>query len=169
MAIISKKSWRSALVGLGLAANLLTAQDAQPTRADSTAHALDSVRVTATRGIRASYITRALHTATRTEAQLRDLPQSVTVVSRSLVADRAMQSMADVVRLLPGVSMGQGEGHRDAPTMRGISSTADLYVDGVRDDAQYLRDLYNVERIEALKGPNAMTFGRGGGEGCSIG
>ncbi len=73
--------------------------------------------------------------------------------------------MADVVRYIPGVTMGQGEGHRDAPTIRGNSSTADFFVDGVRDDAQYLRDVYNVERVEALKGPNAMVFGRGGGGG----
>jgi outer membrane receptor protein involved in Fe transport len=61
--------------------------------------------------------------------------------------------------------MGQGEGHRDAPTIRGNSTTADFYVDGVRDDVQYFRDLYNVERVEALKGSNAMIFGRGGGGG----
>jgi catecholate siderophore receptor len=73
--------------------------------------------------------------------------------------------MADVVHYIPGISMGQGEGHRDAPTIRGQSSTADFFSDGVRDDAQYLRDLYNVERVEALKGPNAMIFGRGGGGG----
>ncbi|HEX7942096.1 MAG TPA: TonB-dependent siderophore receptor, partial [Gemmatimonadaceae bacterium] len=73
--------------------------------------------------------------------------------------------MADVVRYIPGVTMAQGEGHRDAPVIRGQSSTADFFVDGVRDDAQYLRDLYNVERVEALKGSNAMIFGRGGGGG----
>jgi outer membrane receptor for monomeric catechols len=61
--------------------------------------------------------------------------------------------------------MGQGEGHRDAPTIRGNSSTADFVVDGVRDDAQYYRDFYNLERVEALRGSNAMVFGRGGGGG----
>ena len=49
--------------------------------------------------------------------------------------------------------------------MRGNSSSADFFVDGVRDDVQYYRDLYNVDRVEALKGPNAMIFGRGGGGG----
>ena len=73
--------------------------------------------------------------------------------------------MADVVRYVPGVTMGQGEGNRDQPTIRGNNSTADFFVDGVRDDVQYFRDLYNVERVEALKGPNAMIFGRGGGGG----
>ncbi len=73
--------------------------------------------------------------------------------------------MAEVVRYVPGITMGLGEGHRDAPTIRGNSSTADFFIDGVRDDAQYYRDVYNVERVEALKGSNAMVFGRGGGGG----
>src|SRR5207237_7576680 len=73
--------------------------------------------------------------------------------------------MGDVVRYVPGVTMSGGEGHRDQPTIRGNSTTADFFVDGVRDDAQYYRDLYDVERVEALKGANAMTFGRGGGGG----
>jgi len=76
-----------------------------------------------------------------------------------------MQNMADVVRYIPSISMAQGEGHRDAPTIRGNSSTADFFVDGIRDDAQYYRDTYNLERVEALKGSNAMIFGRAGGGG----
>jgi catecholate siderophore receptor len=103
--------------------------------------------------------------ATKTETPLRDVPQSVSVVTSEVIADQSMQGMADVVRYVPGVTMGQGEGHRDAPTIRGNASTADFFVDGVRDDVQYLRDVYNVERVEALKGSNAMTFGRGGGGG----
>lgn len=103
--------------------------------------------------------------AMRTESLLRETPQAVTVVSRDLISDQAMQSMADLVRVIPGVTMGQGEGHRDAPTIRGNSSTADFFVDGVRDDVQYYRDLYNVEQVEGLKGANAMIFGRGGGGG----
>src|SRR6185436_4223129 len=69
---------------------------------------------------------------------------------------------ADVVRYMPGVGMSQGEGNRDTPIFRGNSSTSDFYVDGVRDDLQYFRDTYNLDRVEALKGPNGMIFGRGG-------
>lgn len=104
-------------------------------------------------------------TATKTDIPLRDAPQTISIVTRDVISDQSMQSMTDVMRLIPGVAMGQGEGHRDAPTMRGNSSTADFFVDGVRDDAQYYRDLYNVERVEALKGANALMFGRGGGGG----
>ena len=70
-----------------------------------------------------------------------------------LIGDQSMQSMADVVRYVPGVGIAQGEGNRDTPVLRGNSSTADFFVDGVRDDVQYFRDLYNVERVEALQGP----------------
>ncbi|HEV7923168.1 MAG TPA: TonB-dependent siderophore receptor [Thermoanaerobaculia bacterium] len=101
-------------------------------------------------------------TATRTDTPLRDVPQSVTVISRETIAEQKMQSMADVVRYVPGIGVAQGEGNRDTPVFRGNSSTSDFFVDGIRDDVQYFRDLYNVERVEALKGPNAMIFGRGG-------
>ncbi|PZO53793.1 MAG: TonB-dependent siderophore receptor [Alphaproteobacteria bacterium] len=116
-------------------------------------------------GQRPSYSDRETSTATRTDADLRDVPQSVTVITDDLIRDQGMRTMADVVRYVPGVTMGQGEGHRDAPTIRGNATTADFFVDGVRDDVQYYRDLYNAERIEVLKGSNAMIFGRGGGGG----
>ncbi|HEU0122215.1 MAG TPA: TonB-dependent siderophore receptor [Bryobacteraceae bacterium] len=104
-------------------------------------------------------------TATKTPTPLLDVPQSVTTVSRELMKDQLMMSLADVVRYVPGITMAQGEGHRDAPVIRGNSTTSDFYVNGVRDDVQYFRDLYNLERVEAVKGPNAMIFGRGGGGG----
>jgi catecholate siderophore receptor len=121
---------------------------------------LDEVLVEATR-----YSTPKTTSATKTDTPLRDVPQAVSVITEELVRDQAMRSMADVARYVPGVTMGQGEGHRDAPTLRGNATTADFFVDGVRDDVQYFRDLYNAERIEVLKGPNAMIFGRGGGGG----
>jgi len=103
--------------------------------------------------------------AIKAPTPLQDVPQAISVVSRDLIRDQSMQSMADVVRYVPGITMAQGEGHRDAPVIRGNVTTSDFYVNGVRDDVQYYRDLYNVERVEAVKGANAMTFGRGGGGG----
>ena len=114
---------------------------------------------------RPGYETVAISSATRTATPLRDLPQSVTVVSQQLVKDQLMTSIGDVVRYMPGVAYHQGENNRDQVIMRGNGSSADFFVDGVRDDVQYFRDLYNAERIEVLKGPNAMIFGRGGGGG----
>jgi catecholate siderophore receptor len=129
------------------------------------AHPLLRIVVRGVQNRATGYATRTTSTATRTDTPLLDTPQSVVVVTSELISDQSMQSLADVVRYVPGITMGQGEGHRDQPTIRGNSTTADFFVDGVRDDAQYYRDLYNVDRVEALKGPNAMIFGRGGGGG----
>jgi catecholate siderophore receptor len=121
----------------------------------------DRVDVDARLGHRATVV----GSATKTPTPLRDVPQAVSVVTRELIADQRMASMADVVRFMPGVTMAQGEGNRDTPILRGNASTSDFFVDGVRDDVQYFRDVYNLERVEALKGPNAMIFGRGGAGG----
>ncbi len=103
--------------------------------------------------------------ATKTDTPLIDVPQSISVVTRQQLDDQAQHSMADVLRYVPGTTVGQGEGNRDQITIRGQNSTADFFVDGVRDDVQYYRNLYNIERIEVLKGPSALIFGRGGGGG----
>jgi catecholate siderophore receptor len=123
------------------------------------------VRIIGSNNRSSGYLRFETSSATKTPTLLRDIPQAVTVINRVLIRDQGMQGMADVVRYVPGITMGQGEGNRDQPTIRGNSTSADFFVDGVRDDAQYYRDLYNVERVEALKGSNAMVFGRGGGGG----
>src|SRR5687768_9337328 len=125
---------------------------------------LKPVRVDGLRN-RATYARGFSRMATKTPALARDVPQSLLMVNSQLVRDQGMQGMADVVRDVSCITTGQGEGNRDQPTIRGNSSTADFFVDGVRDDAQYMRDLYNVDRVEAPKGSNAMVFGRGGGGG----
>ncbi|MBB4637647.1 TonB-dependent siderophore receptor [Longimicrobium terrae] len=155
---------RMLLAGTGMTARIVGGETAFITRdgGDRT-YAMTPVTVVSERS--RGYGAPRTTTATKTDTPLRDAPQSVSVVTRQVIADQAMQGMSDVVRYVPGISMGQGEGHRDAPTIRGQSSTADFFVDGVRDDVQYLRDLYNTERVEALKGSNAMIFGRGGGGG----
>lgn len=104
-------------------------------------------------------------TFTKTDTALKDVPASVSVVPAELMQDQAMQGMSDVFRYVPGVLTHQGEGNRDQVILRGISTTADFYVDGIRDDAQVFRDLYNLERVEVLKGPGGMIFGRGGAGG----
>ena len=104
-------------------------------------------------------------TFTKTDTPLKEVPASITVVPAQLMKDQAMRSLADVIRYVPGASVHQGEGNRDQFILRGISTTADLYVDGVRDDAQVFRDLYNLERVEVLKGTAGMIFGRGGAGG----
>jgi catecholate siderophore receptor len=111
------------------------------------------------------YVAPAVTSATKTLTALRDVPQSVTVITRQLMADQLMQSIGDAIRYVPGVSVHQGENNRDQVIIRGNNSSADFFLNGVRDDVQYYRDLYNLERVEAIKGPNATMFGRGGGGG----
>jgi catecholate siderophore receptor len=101
-------------------------------------------------------------TATKTDTELLNVPQSVSVVNQDQIKDQAISSMAEAVRYTPGLGFAQGEGNRDTPVFRGNSSTADFFVDGIRDDVQYFRDTYNIERVEIFRGPNAMIFGRGG-------
>jgi len=123
---------------------------------------LDTVEVIADAPHPISYHTRNSSTATRTDTPLVDVPQAVSVVNRAQVQDQSAQNIGDVVRYVPGVAMAQGEGNRETPVLRGNATTSDFFVNGLRDDVQYYRDLYNIERIEILKGPNAMIFGRGG-------
>ena len=112
-----------------------------------------------------TYHQHSIVSAMKSATALIDTPQAVQVITRDQIEDQAMQGVSDAVRYMPGVGMAQGEGHRNAPIMRGVMSTANLFVDGMRDDVEYFRDLYNVDRVEALSGPNAMIFGRGGGGG----
>jgi catecholate siderophore receptor len=121
----------------------------------------EAVTVSAPAGYEVPVIT----SATKTPTPLRDVPQSVTVVTKELIKDQLMMSLGDVVRYVPGITAHQGENNRDQIIVRGNSSSADFFVNGVRDDVQYYRDLYNLERVEALKGANAMMFGRGGAGG----
>jgi catecholate siderophore receptor len=121
----------------------------------------DSVTVTASPG----YDTALISSATRTSTPLRDVPQSVTVTTQARIKDQILSSVGDLVRYVPGIQAHQGENNRDQIIVRGQSSSADFFLNGVRDDVQYYRDFYNLERVEALKGPNAMVFGRGGGGG----
>jgi catecholate siderophore receptor len=111
------------------------------------------------------YLAARTSSATRTDTALLDVPQTVDILTRDRLDDQAFLSIADALRYVPGATTGQGEGHRDQPTLRGNNSTADFFVDGLRDDVQYYRDFYNIERLEIMKGPNAMIFGRGGGGG----
>jgi catecholate siderophore receptor len=129
---------------------------------DSSEGAQGTIVVT---GERTAYGVRATSTATKTNTDIRNIPQALSVISEAQIEDQQLRSVADLLNFVPGASYGSGEGNRDQIVLRGNSSTADFFVDGVRDDTQYFRDFYNIGRVEVLKGPNAMIFGRGGGGG----
>ena len=112
--------------------------------------------------VRGSYLQSSEVSALRTPTPILDVPQSLSIVTSEEILRRGFTSVSDIIEYLPGVSMSQGEGHRDAVVFRGVRSTADFFIDGVRDDVQYYRPLYNLEQLEVLRGPNALLFGRGG-------
>ena len=111
------------------------------------------------------YKTGTSRSSTRTETPLLDTPQAISVVTQDQIRDQNITSIAEAIRYVPGFNTQQGEGNRDQLTIRGNSTSADFFIDGARDDVQYYRDFYNIDRIEFLKGPNAMAFGRGGSGG----
>lgn len=100
--------------------------------------------------------------ATRTPTALIDTPQSISVVTEAQIEEQQFRSLGELFLYVPGISVSQGEAHRDAINIRGNQTTADFFIDGLRDDVQYFRPLYNVERVEILRGANALLFGRGG-------
>ena len=100
--------------------------------------------------------------ALKTPTPIIDVPQSLSIVTADQITLQGFTSIGDIINYTPGVNTSQGEGHRDAVVFRGVRSTADFFIDGVRDDVQYYRPLYNLEQVEILRGPNALFFGRGG-------
>lgn len=113
-----------------------------------------------------TYAASVSRSAMRTETPLVDTPQAVSVVTKKQIADQAATSLADATRYTPGLTFAQGEGNRDQVVIRGSNTTSDFFVDGIRDDVQYYRDLYNVEQLEIVKGSNALAFGRGASGGA---
>ena len=103
--------------------------------------------------------------STKTATPLVDVPQSISVVTKEQIGDQMLSSLGDILRYTPGVTVHQGENNRDEAIIRGQDTSSSFYLNGVRDDVQYYRDPYNLGRLETLKGPNAMIFGRGGGGG----
>ena len=149
---------------LAPASPLAASQPARAARA-AASHRLAAGTEIVVTGERVKYGVKRTSTATKTDTDVKNIPQALTVISSGQIADQQLRSVADLLTFVPGASYNSGEGNRDTLVLRGNSSTADFFIDGVRDDVQYFRDFYNVDRVEVLKGPNAMIFGRGGGGG----
>jgi catecholate siderophore receptor len=95
---------------------------------------------------------------------IRDIPQSITVIPQELMQEQAVMSFRDALRNVTGISLAAGEGggaQGDNLTLRGFSARNDYFLDGIRDQGSYTRDVFNLESIEVLKGPSAVLFGRG--------
>lgn len=116
----------------------------------------DSVRATTT-------------TIGKGKQDLRDIPQSITVVTEKLMDDRAQETFKDVLHNTAGVSFQAAEGGEEDIRLRGFSlaTTGDIFLDGMRDPAFYDRDTFNNDRIELLRGSASMLFGRGSTGGAA--
>lgn len=95
--------------------------------------------------------------------QLRDIPQSVTVVTERLIDDRNLDTVKETLKNTAGVTFLAAEGGEEDIRLRGfaLQSTGDMFVDGIRDPAFYDRDTFNLDRLELLRGSASMLFGRG--------
>ena len=102
-------------------------------------------------------------TANKFETDLRDVPQSVSVVTKELIESQRAFNLRDALRNVSGLTIAAGEGGRtgDSITLRGYAANSDFYLDGVKDNGQYNRDTFFQERVEVLKGPSSVMFGRG--------
>ncbi|WP_240610167.1 TonB-dependent receptor [Sphingomonas pokkalii] len=103
--------------------------------------------------------------ALKLDAPLRDIPQTIDVIPDQVIRDQRALSLQDAVKNVAGIGMATGDGQRDQFVIRGNIAYGDLFIDGVRDDALYFRDLSNIERIEVLKGPASVLYGRGSSGG----
>ena len=94
---------------------------------------------------------------------LRDIPQSVTVFTERLMADRNQDDFREVLRTTSGVTFQAGETGEEDVRLRGFSlgQAGDIYIDGMKDAPLYERDTFNNDRVEVLKGSASMLFGKG--------
>lgn len=162
----------AASLAIIFAAQTLSGQDAQtssqtssstaPVQTDNSSDDDDAVLKLDDFVVKSGYLYSNQINALKTPTPVIDVPQSLSIVDSDDIALRGFTSIGDIIDYTPGVNNSQGEGHRDAVVFRGIRSTADFFVDGIRDDVQYYRPLYNIDQVEILRGPNALFFGRGG-------
>jgi len=161
--VVSRRAVRTAILSSVASAMLLPAMAAAETAdADQDSQERRDIIVNGRLEAESGYKVSASRSASRTDTPLIDVPQAINVVTVKQIEDQAANSIGDAIRYVPGVFSAQGEGNRETLIFRGNSTTGDFFVDGTRDDVQTYRDLYNIERLEIFKGPNAMIFGRGG-------
>ncbi|MCA0367990.1 MAG: TonB-dependent receptor [Proteobacteria bacterium] len=101
-------------------------------------------------------------------APLVDTPRAVTVIPQAIIEQTAASSLQDLLSNSPGITFGAGEGGQplaDRPFIRGQSSGNNIFLDGVRDTGGQQREVFNLEQVEVIKGPDAVYSGRGSGGG----
>ncbi len=125
--------------------------------------AADSVQKVEIDGERSQDFTRNAVSLSKLPADLHDVPQSITVLSKSLLQSQGAASLADALRNVPGITLGGAEGGQigNNINLNGFTARTDIYLDGFRDRGQYYRDTFALDSVEVLMGPSSMLFGRG--------
>ena len=151
----------------GWAQNLTPTPSIAATTATSSTPAdgksLAPVTVTGTRDRASETYQSGVTTIGKVPIAAKDVPQSLTVVNEKLIHDQGKDSFKSALENVIGITFEAGEGGRigDNIRLRGFSVAGDIYLDGIRDIAQYNRDTFNYDRIEVLRGSASMLFGRG--------
>ncbi|WP_426994002.1 TonB-dependent receptor plug domain-containing protein [Methylomonas sp. CM2] len=162
----SAAKWRlGALLPLGAAlSGMALAEPPAGQTADSEQEiVLDDVKVKAGRDKPTSrFKADTSTTGSKTEMAIRDIPQSISVVKKELIESQNAFNLRDALRNVSGLTIAAGEGGRtgDSITLRGFAANSDQYLDGVKDNGQYNRDTFFIERAEVLKGASSILFGR---------
>jgi len=138
------------------------AATAQTNAAGADAQTLPTIGVQA-QTVQPDFQTEHSSVGAKTPTALRDIPQTVTVINRDLLASQGATSFTDALRNAPGVTIGAAEGGQigNNINLRGFTAQNDIYLDGFRDRNQYYRDTFDLESLEVLYGPSSMLFGRG--------
>ena len=136
---------------------------ATPSAGAPAANTLAPVTVTGTRDRVDQTYQSGLTSVGKVPVPAKDIPQSLTVVNEKLMHDQGKDSVKSALENVVGITFEAGEGGRvgDNIRLRGFSTAGDIYLDGMRDIAQYNRDIFNIDHIEVLRGPASMLFGQG--------
>lgn len=150
------------------AASMLCAAPASAQALDPTADSGAQAQETPLEGLEVVGERRGQPQSPEHVAPLMDTPRSITVIPQTIIEQTAATSLQDLLRTSPGITFGAGEGGQplaDRPFIRGQSSGNNVFVDGVRDSGGQQRDVFNLEQVEVIKGPDAVYSGRGSGGG----
>jgi catecholate siderophore receptor len=146
---VSNVAMAAGVAGLALSPAAALAADA--------AAQLEGVTVTAQGGLG------TVNAIAKLPETLQDIPQSVTVLNRSLLQSQGVSSLADALRNVPGITISGAEGGQigNNINLNGFTARTDIFMDGFRDRGQYYRDTFALDNVEVLMGPSSMLFGRG--------
>ena len=148
------------MAGLAFCGNPAFAADTS-SKDGKTDGVLPTVEVSAERDL-PSYVTTKTRVG-KIEQDPHEIPQAVTTVTSTLLQEQQASSLQEAMRNVSGISFNAAEGGRagDNMNLRGFYTFGDMYLDGIRDTAQYNRETFNLEQIDVLRGAGAMLFGRG--------